>query len=230
MLKDSTYKDKFVMLQEWMPRIVDEIKKDLRVDHLKADPRFFKQYFPGQVPNKITIKELAEGYLKAIAEEENEALAEFISTRWLLKHTDLYEFFVKELEKIDPNFDELELIEDEKAEPIIEQSLKGYGHLHTYVFCILNSVVFSEKIYAKLANDLRSRTAKEEVEILESNERLSVEKMVKNHERELARLKNRYEKKLSGMQKKYLDDTLGLKKQLANVQRKLDGLLASASR
>ena len=48
MLKNITYKDKFAMLQEWMPFIVDAIKRDLRNEHLRNDVAFMKRYFKSQ--------------------------------------------------------------------------------------------------------------------------------------------------------------------------------------
>ena len=222
MLKESTYKEKFTMLQAWMPLIIDEIKKDLKSDHLKRDPGFFRAFFPGKNVSKITTEELTEGYLKAIESNENtEELAEFIANRWLLKHSDLYYYFEQELGKINPNFNELKDIEKSLATKIMEGATEQFGVIATYIFCIFNSVVFPEEIYKKMSQDAvqDAAKAKEEAEI--NAEEASVEAMKRNHEQLVARLTDKYEKKLLGLQKKYTIDVETLKKQIAVLQRKL---------
>lgn len=222
MLKESTYKDKFAMLQNWMPVIADAIKKDLKNDHLKKDPGFSRLYFPGKNPAKLTSEELAEAYTRAIATEEGaEELAEFISNRWLLKHSDLYYFFEQELGKINPNFNEIKEIDKATATKIMEASVQQFGAVSTYLFCVLNSVVFPEEIYKKLSQDAVKRAEEEKVEAKASEEDASVEAMQRNHEQQIARLTDKYEKKILGLQKKYTIDVEALKKQIANLQRKL---------
>ena len=124
MIKDSTYKEKFVLLKKWMPSIVDSVKKDLKNEHLKKDWGFVKQYFPGKNPNKLTAEELAQAYAHAIENGENaEELAEFVSNRWLLKHTDLYYHFEKELTKVSPDFNELQELDKQKATEIMDGAI-----------------------------------------------------------------------------------------------------------
>lgn len=96
MYKNATYKEKFADLQEWIPLLVEAVKKDLRNEHLKKDLNFVKKFLSSKNVHKVTIEELAEAYQKAIQEEEQgEELAEFITSRWLLKNSELYEFFEK---------------------------------------------------------------------------------------------------------------------------------------
>ncbi|HEV8052528.1 MAG TPA: hypothetical protein VGP47_08535, partial [Parachlamydiaceae bacterium] len=125
MLKESTYKEKFNTLQPWMPLIIDTIRKDLKNEHLKKDPGFSRQYFPGKNPAKLTSEELFEAYNQALSSGENtEELAEFIANRWLLKHTDLYYYFEQELGKINPDFSELKDIEKSVATKIMDGAVK----------------------------------------------------------------------------------------------------------
>jgi hypothetical protein len=222
MLKDSTYKEKFATLSAWMPLIIETIKKDLKNEHLRKDPGFSRLYFPGKNPAKLTSEELSAAYLHAIADGENaEELAEFISNRWLLKNGDLYHYFEQELGKINPNFNEITDIDKPVATAIMEGAVKQFGAISTYLFCVLNSVVFPEEIYKKLSQDAIKREVEEKAEAMVSVKELSAEAMQRNHEQQVARLSDKYEKKILGLQKKYIQDVEILKKQIANLQRKL---------
>lgn len=222
MLKDSTYKEKFAMLQNWMPLIIDTVKKDLKNEHLKRDPGFIRTYFPGKNPAKLTSEELSEAYTHAIVHGENtEEIAEFISNRWLLKHSELYYYFEQELSKLNPNFNEIIDIDKAVAEKIMEGAAQQFGVISTYLFCVMNSVVFPEEIYKKLSQNAVKRAEEEKIEAAKSDEAASVEAMQKGYEQQIARLTDKYEKKILGLQKKYIYDIDVLKKQIASLQRKL---------
>lgn len=222
MLKNITHKEKFALLKKWMPIIVDSVKKDLKNEHLKKDWAFVKQHFPGKNLNKLTAEEIAQAYAYVIENSENaEELAEFISNRWLLKHTELYYFFEKELSKITADFNELEELEKNQSMEIIERSVKEFGALDTYLFSVLNSVVFPKEAYDNLAARAETSVAQAESEAKAFAEMKSLEDMQRSYEQQIARLTDKYEKKLQGLQKKYSIDVEGLKKQIVTLQRKL---------
>jgi len=222
MLKDTTYKDKFAMLQSWMPQIIDSIKRDLRNEHLRNDIVFAKHYFPGKNPAKLTSEELAPAYIHVMANgEKTEELGEFIANRWLLKHSDLYHFFEQELTKLNPNFNELTSIDKPHATKIMEESVKQFGAMETYLFCVFNSVVFPEEIYKTLSQKATSHAKTKEVEEGKKQGEASIEALKRNYELQIARLTDKYEKKLLGFQKKYTVDVETLKKQVVSLQRKL---------
>ena len=222
MLKSATYKEKFNMLESWIPAIIDQIKKDLKNEHIKSDIQFCKIYLAGKNLNKLTTDELATAYGRALKENENsEALGEFISNRWLLKNTELYGFFEEKLLAIDPNFTDLEEIESSQAKELVQTSVQKFGAQKTYLFSVLNSVVFPKDVYSQLAKLAQNDEEKKEAEALQLLEKSSIEAINKQHELQTARLVDKYEKKLIGLQKKYLQDTENLKKQIVNLQRKL---------
>lgn len=215
-------KEKYSILGEWLPDILETIKKDLRSEHLSRDAKFCKQYLSGKNPQKATISELAEAYRNAINEgSDAESLGEFISNRWLLKHTDVYEFFSEKLSEINPDFTELEEIEAGRAEKIAQEAAAAYGSKLTYLFSVINSVVFPASVFENLRQAAKVEVEKEQAEMAEADAKDSLEKMKHHHEIQIARLTDKYEKKLTGMQKKYVIDTQNLKKQLASLQRKL---------
>lgn len=222
MLKNATYKEKMTLLQKWVPHIVDTVKKDLKNEHLKEDGLFAKRYFLSKNINKLTSEELAQGYSQAISDNERaEDIAEFLSNRWLLRNTELYQYFEQQLSKINPNFHEITEIEPKKAQEIIDGSVKQFGAPRTYLFSVLNSVVFPNEAYTKLSKQAEDSAKHEEKEAKIELEQHSIEAMKRSYEQNLARLTDKYEKKLQGLQKKYIQDMEALKKQIANLQRKL---------
>ena len=222
MYKNATFREKFKELQDWLPMIVESIKKDLKNEHLKKDLFFVKKYLAMKNLNKISSDELAQAYQIAIqSEEKGEDLAEFITSRWLLKNSELYDFFEKKLSQISADFTELEELSPEQSNGLIEEGVAEFGPNSMYIFSVLNSVVFPESCF-ELLKKQSQKTQSDEKTLHESlDEQASLDKMKKNHERELARITDKFEKKLSGLQKKYLIDVETFKKQIAQLQRKL---------
>jgi len=222
MYKNATYKEKFADLQEWMPILIEAVKKDLRNEHLKKDFYFIKKFLASKNIHKLSTEELAEAYQKAIQEEEQgEQLAEFITSRWLLKNSDLYEFFEQQLSTLYPDFTSLEEIAPPQAKLLIDASIEQFGAPHTYLFSVLNSVVFPNESFSMLKEKAKEHREDEESENLKRTEASSLEQKHQNYELELARMTDKYEKKIAGLQKKYLTDVDQLKKQVADLQRKL---------
>lgn len=215
MFKDATNPQRFPWIKNHTDALIRDIRKDLKQDHLKKDTAFLKKHFPAKVPNKLTQEEL-NGVYSAVLAEGDEALWEFVSERWLLKHTDIYNFFEQELKKITDDFSSLSEIEAGAAEKIMQESVRQFGAENTLLFAVLNSVVFPKSVYEKLA---KLAAVKEEAEKEVVGE--SIEALLKKHEQQMRRLEERYEKKLSGMERKYLADTTALKKQISTLQRKL---------
>ncbi len=223
MLKDSTYKEKFAMLKEWLPSLIETVKKDLKNDHLRQDTPFCKKYFAGKNFNKLTTEDLVQAYAQAMEESEKaEELAEFISNRWVLKNSELYDFFEQQLSRINPNFTEIKEIDAASAQALVNDAVKTYGAPRTYLFSVLNSVVFPEKVFHELGQRAKDEAIKEEGEMRRSAENTSLENVKQHYEQHIARLTDKYEKKLAGLQKKYTIDIDSLKKQIAHLQRKIN--------
>ena len=225
MLKEATYKEKFQILKNWMPMVIDVIKKDLKNDHLRKDWGFAKKYFAGKNLNKITNLELVEGYNQAMSQDEKgEEIAEFISNCWLLKNGELYHYFEKKLTEVNPNFSEIELLEKAKSQEIANEAAKEFGANNTYLFSVLNSVAFQEADLKQLKTSAENETVKEIKDSEEKEKYQSIDEVVKSYDVKLARSTDKYEKKIQGLQKKYLLDTESLKKQIASLQTKLSSV------
>lgn len=224
MLKDATYKEKFALLNEWMPSLMGTIAKDLKNDHLKQDARFVKKYFSNKPINKLAAEELVAGYKQALAEEENsDEIAEFISNRWLLRNSEIYNHFEEELRRRYADFSELKEIDLQTSSEIIEGAVHEFGAPKTYLFSIINSVVFPQSSYDQLRSRAEKEARQQAVDDQAQEEQHTLATIHKNYEQQIARLTDKYEKKLQGLQKKYTQDVETLKKQISNLQRKLNG-------
>lgn len=221
MLKETGYKEKIEMLAPWFEEIIDDIKKDLKNEHLKIDRPFCKKYFLGKGPAHITVPEMKEAYQADIS-SGNVGLGEFIATRWLLKNTDVYSLFEEKLSGITGDFEQLEELPQEVSVALMRTSTKQFGAKKTYLFAVFNSVVFPPSVYAELKEMAEKEThlVREEQKVQRSAE--SLEALQQKHEREIAALTDRYEKKLGGLQKKYLQDMEALKKQISTLHKKLN--------
>lgn len=216
MLKDSTYKQKFSILKSWMPLIVEEIKKDLK------NAKVAKNYLPSKPSAKLTTEELAEGYARAIFEDQNgEAIGELVAQHWLLKKPELYGYFERTLSAINPEFDQIEEIEAHKANEMIAEAAAEFGAADVYLFSVINAVVFPPQALKSLEQRAQQEMQQKEAGLQAQREEESMDKLIAGYEQQIARLTDRYEKKLQGFERKYVNDTESLKKQIAILQRKL---------
>lgn len=219
MLKNMSAQDKFTLLNPWLTDIFHEIKKDLKNEHLKKDPKFLKKYIGKHLQN-VEVEDLIASYSQAIAEGMHH-LAEFVYQRWLLKNTDMYDFFAGELGKVQKDFTAIEELDDSLSKDLSERSCQQFGACKTYCFSVINSVVFPQTIYDALEKRAQ-KEKKEKISVLEEQSRIeSQEEVLKTCELKIERLIDKYEKKIAGLERKYLNDTEVLKKQLAALQKKL---------
>ncbi len=220
MQKETTYQEKIRIVEPWLEEIIDVVKKDLKNEHLKADKPFCKKYFLGKNPAQLSVKEMADAYRVDIA-QGNVGLGEFIATRWLLRHTDIYAYFEEKIKGVSEDFEQLDQLPQELSDSLMLSSVKHFGAKKSYLFAIFNSVVFPPTTYSRLKELALQERESTEKEAAAEKIKETVETMQARHVREMTALTDRYEKKLLGMQKKYLNDVAGLKKQIAQLQKKL---------
>jgi len=220
MIKDAGYQEKFVMLRPWLRQILEVVKKDLKQEHLKIDKAFCKRHFMGKPALQITVDEMVPAYEKEIA-EGNVGLGEFIASRWLLKNTDVYGFFEQQLQTLTPDFDEITLLEPEVALTLMKGSLKQFGPVRSYLFCVLNAVAFSDEYFEKLRSFAEEETQERAAFVEEEKAAANLESLQKRHQREVSAMRDRFDKKMAGLERKYLKDMDALKKQISSLQKKL---------
>lgn len=219
---EATYKEKFALLEELIPSIVESIKKDLKNEHLKQDIPFARKYLQGKNLNKVDVADLSQAYGLAIkSEEQGETIAEFMANRWILKKSDLYYFFETKLSQINPDFTSITEIDEAKGSALVQEVIEAHGAVDAYIFAVLNSVAFKEKQFQTL-----KQAAEEELKCVSESQKVEQEKetgeaLIRKHQIELSRMEDKYEKKLLGLQRKYLTDVEALKKQIATLHKKL---------
>lgn len=210
----------FTDVQPWMEQILVSIKKDIKTDHLSVDKSFFKAHFGSRPLNKLTQEEIFACYEKELL-SGNEQLCEWAINRWVFKHADIYRYFAEQLSSINPNFQEIQQIEDSVAEKILKNALESFGVTDTYIFSRLNQVAFSTAIFDRLRTAAQKETVlkkeQEQQKVLDE----SIEQMKERHQRELSRLQEKYEDKIQGVLRKYNTDIEALKKQIRALQQRV---------
>ncbi len=222
MLKNATYVQKFALLQKWLPQIIESVKKDLKQDHLRRNPAFIRDHFEVKNLNKIGTESMSRAYGAAL-EGGDESIGEYIAARWLLRHSDIYNFFEVQLQEIAPNFTELEELNPEAGRVLMQRSVAEFGAIPSYLFTILNSVVFDPATLKELSEKAEKEIVQKNAEVQQEAAAATGEAAVRALELELSRSRDKYEKRISGLERKYLQDTEVLKREVARLQRKLAG-------
>ncbi len=223
-MQEDTCKLKFEKLQSWGLEIFQAIRKEIKSDHMRNDLQFTRKYFSKKDPAKASVEDLCAACLTEV-NEGNEEFGQWLISRWVVKNSDLYQLFAVELSKINPEFDQIEVIPEAVADQLIRQSIAQFGASNVYIFSVLNTVHFSKEIYEKLhvAAENEKKTQAVSVKTPET----SVEEVKKYYEGAIEKLTGKYEKKLQGLEQKYFNDMEGLKKQISNLHKKIDGCKVS---
>jgi len=215
--------NQFELLQGWIFDVLHAIKKDIKTEHLSSDPIFYKTYFGNRPQNRLTAEEIYAAYEKELL-KGNEDLSAWVVNRWVFKHGEVYTFFAERLSKINPNFEAIQNLTEAQSEQILNGCEEMLGAQLTFLFAVLNGVVFPESVIQKLRKAAEAERERLIAEDQKAAEQQSLEQTVASHQREMARLNDKYESRLAGIQKKYVLDTEALKKQIRGLQQKLQAV------
>lgn len=215
-IKDATYVQKFQLLVSHQKEMLDTIKKDLKQEHLAQDRVVHKKYFGNRPLHRITLDELAAVYIPLLAESEQ--CGEFVASRWVFKHMEIYEFFSRKLEQLNADFEQLTELDPQFSHQITEEATAAFGPKATLIFCVLNSVIIRSADF----QTLKSRAEKEEV----SSEAIARP----TGDGETRRVEQRYQRKLEGLERKYKSEVKALKSQIAHLSRRLAGEMCDSQR
>lgn len=210
--------NQFQALQNWTLEVLKDIKKDIKTDHLHTDPVFYRTYFGNRPQNRLTSDEIYAAYEKELL-KGNEDLAEWVVNRWVFKNGELYEVFAGRLSQINPDFNEIKNLSPEESKKVLEGVADSFGAIPTYIFSLLNGVVFPKEILEELRKGADAEKISQEKQAEQNEKQESLEKVIAAHQREISRLNDR----VAGVLKKYTNDTEALKKQIKALQKKLNG-------
>lgn len=208
-------KVKFQTLLPWMSEILGSIKKDIKSDYLSNNPAFCRAHFGNLPMSRITAEEINDVFSKELL-NENEELSQWVIDRWVYKHGDIYQHFASRLFEINPEFDEITALTKEESAQILAGAKEAFGARDTYVFSVLNGVVFPETVLQQLRKETEEEVVQEKV----AAEERELAKLIEKHQREIERLQEKHEQKLAGALRKYTADVTALKKQLLALQSK----------
>lgn len=211
----------FLSIPSWIPRVLETIKKDIKTEHLTSDPSFYRTYFGNRPQNRLTTEEIFKAYEQELL-KGNPAFEEFVVNRWVFKHGDIYRHFAERLQAIHEDFEQIQTLTEAQSEQILAGAVEQFGAINTYLFTVLNAVVFPSAILERLKGQAEKETAEQQAQETSAQEKQTLEQMVLRHQREVARLNEKYESKLAGVQKKYATDMEALKKQIRSLQQKLN--------
>jgi len=210
----------FLILKPWISSVLGAIKKELRTDHLVNSPSFARAHFGNRPLNRVSAEEIYAAYEKDLV-AGNEELTEWVINRWVFRHPEIYTHFADRLEKIDPNYGEMEKLTLDESEMVLAGAEEKFGALMVYLFSVLNQVVFPEGIVEKLRIAAEKEKAESVDEAKRVEEKESFERLKERLENENKKLEEKYEKKIEGVMKKYQTDIEGFKKQIRALQRQL---------
>lgn len=213
---------KFFLASPWIRDVLGAIKKELKTEHLPGNRSFHQAHFANRPLQRITLEELMAVYERELLHGD-EALGEWVTHRWVCKHGDVYQHFAERLTEISENFSQLQALSEEESRRVLAGASERFGPVTTYLFSLLNGVVFPTTIMETLRQEAslyKQQEAHAEEERIDEKNRQSLQEQ---HERQLRRLQEKYEGKLSGLEKKYQLDTDALKQQIRSLQRRLAG-------
>ncbi len=206
---------KFQTLLPWMGDILGAIKKDVKSDYLAGDPAFCRKHFGNLPLSRITSEEITAAFSKELVGGDEE-MADWVTSRWVFKHGDIYEHFADRLHEVNPDFDQIKELTPAQSASVLLGAKEAFGAKDTYVFAILNGVVFPKAVLAQLHKEAEEETKRLESEAKFVTEEKEKSKIIEKLEREIAQLTKKYEQSLAGVQKKYNTDIAALKKQLSS--------------
>ncbi len=212
--------NQFLIIQPWIPQVLAAIKRELRTEHLANSPAFARSHFGNRPLNRLTAEELFRAYEKDLL-TGNEELSEWVVNRWVFKNGDLYTHFADGLERIDAEYNALKNLTEEQSEQILQGAAERFGALPTYLFSVLNRVVFPQTVFDRLRQGAEREESIQKMQAQEAEQQQNVSQMKECFEREIARMQDKYDRKIAGVMKKYTTDTEALKKQIRALQQQL---------
>lgn len=213
-------KNQFESIQPWIPVVLAAIKKDIKTDHLPGSPQFVRTHFGNRPINRLNMEEIFSAYEKDLLAGDAD-LAEWVVNHWVFQHGDIYNHFAEKLSEVSDDYGSIESLTDVQSDEILKGAPEKFGALSTYLFSVLNAVVFPAKYIHRLRSMAEKEEAAQKVEEKETEERQTLEQLTQRYTRDIARLNDKYESKVAGVLKKYTTEVEALKKQIRSLQKQL---------
>jgi polyhydroxyalkanoate synthesis regulator phasin len=213
-------KNQFETIKPWIPVVLATIKKDIKTEHLPGSPAFVRTHFGNRPINRLAVEEIFSAYEKDLLSGDAD-LAEWVVNRWVFKHGDIYSHFAEQLSQVADDYSTITSLTVEQSEKILSGAVDSFGALQTYLFSVLNGVVFPESVLQRLRTWAENEETAKKTEEKATEERLSLQQLTERYSRDVARLHEKYESKVTGVLKKYTTEVEALKKQIRSLQKQL---------
>jgi hypothetical protein len=145
-----------------------------------------------------------------------------LASSWIYKNGEIFQLFHEQLSLVDKHYDQLESLSSSVEEQIKDLSVGKFGFVRVYLFSVLNSVVFSAKLFEELKNGALKELSVSKDHSLESEDDISLEDLRKSFEMERLKMEEKYEKRLQGVIKKTQMEVEGYRKQIGQLQKRLE--------
>ena len=215
MMINSDYKNKFEILAPFVEELCLGIKKEIKQEFVK------KKGLQAEF-NPLDISDISKFFYKKVAEEGDEKTGEWLSSSWIYKNGEIFQLFHEQLSLVDEHYERLESLSPEVERQIKDLSTSKFGFVRVYLFSVLNSVVFSAKLFEELKAGALKELAMGKNSSLESKDNISIEELKKSFEMERLKLEEKYEKRLQGVIKKTQLEVEGYRKQIGQLQKRLE--------
>jgi len=212
--------NQFETLQPWLPRLLEGLKREIKTEHLSKNPLFYRSYFGTRPLNRLTTEEIVAAYQKELI-QGNEELSEWIVNRWVFNHGEIYEFFAERLAKINPDFSQIQNLDDAQSDAILDGAAEKFGALETYFFAKLNGVVFPEATFVRLRKSAEEEEAKTSLARQEAETEGNLQQQIQRYKRENERIQERCDSRIAGVMRKYATDIEALKRQIRALQQRV---------
>ncbi len=137
----------FEHLQDLFPAILKVIPIGLLIDTVRRlDPPTYFRYFKGFRPQSLGRNRVTNALFKEVFERKNAAVADLINLLWNQSNRKLYKAMHELVKQINENVEEIESIEDQRANEMIDTLLKDFSRQDIYLCVRMNEVKFSEEV------------------------------------------------------------------------------------
>ncbi len=215
MMINSNYKNKFETLAPFVEELCLGIKKEIKQEFVK------KKGLQAEF-NPMDISDIAQFFYKKVAGEGDEKTGEWLASSWIYKNGEIFQLFHEQLSLVDQHYDRLESLSSEVEQKIKDLSVSKFGFIRVYLFSVLNSVVFSAKLFEELKNGALKELSASKDSSLEGKDTVSLEELKKSFEMEKLKMEEKYEKRLQGVIKKTQMEVEGYRKQIGQLQKRLE--------
>jgi hypothetical protein len=141
--------DNFIALGDDFEPVVRSVDLALLIEHVRRlDPMAFARHFKGYRPQVLGRKRVTDALRFEVYERRNETVAEILILLWNQVNRDLYQAMLALVRTINENVEEIERIDDAKANDFVDELMLRFDKRHIHACIRMNEVRFSPEVLA----------------------------------------------------------------------------------